>query len=699
MARHKVTDVFGPETEHKTRMQIAQDSLGWIEWIDDSEGFCQCPGEHLHTTPTERKDCKVYIREGQAPNVHCVHASCEDARKEFNRQFQSAIGKMENSGKSLSDAIPVFRAKQPEKHDWSADLKPIELKTAWIHSHALSDCEDVPELQREMWNHHLSLFADDDNIWVGNIYDSAKIARVDVWKKLLTPPGNFVSHSTFTPEADGRKNEYIESIKYLVVESDTLTKTEQRSIFAWLQSHCGWSLRLVIDTAGKSLHGWFDWPKKLNIDQLKALLPVLKCDVRMLGASQPSRVAGAKRDGKLQYIVWTGPQTDNEKSWEEIIAVPVESLTDDNGREFPIDELLHFDTSTDPNNLLGSRWICRRGSLMIVGEAGIGKSSLVIQSAVCWSLGRPFFGIRPSRALRILIIQRENDEGDMAEEIQGVFDGLGINQSDRKHLGHYLKIIQNDTLTGMSWAKWLQVKVMQHQADLVFVDPLLSFADGEISKQSDATRFCRRELQPVLNATGCALVAAHHTGKPKSDKEKSSSLGAGSYAGLGSSEFTNWFRAVMLLQKTGDNLFTLSAEKRGKRAGMTKMSGDKTTAIRLRHASHGICWEQIDDSSFETPEGAVVRLGNASKVNADGYSQKGQEYRNAGVSRMPELRHDPKQPQFSEVIPWLMETLDLDKYDAAKEWEKIRSIGKNPTSKCKRIVAFSGKGKWKGCEE
>ncbi len=79
----------------------------------------------------------------------------------------------------------------------------------------------------------------------------------------------------------------------------------------------------------------------------------------------------------------------------------------------------------DPNELLKFRFLCRGGALLIVGPAGVGKSTLAMQAALCWAIERDFFGIVPARPLRSLMIQSENDEGDLAEMRDGVLAGLG----------------------------------------------------------------------------------------------------------------------------------------------------------------------------------------------------------------------------------------------------------------------------------
>jgi hypothetical protein len=93
--------------------------------------------------------------------------------------------------------------------------------------------------------------------------------------------------------------------RFLVVESDILKKNEVGAVFRWLRESCGLKLVAVIDTAGKSLHGWFDFVScEPVLDELRLVLPSLKCDPKLFTASQPVRLPGAERDGNLQRLVY-----------------------------------------------------------------------------------------------------------------------------------------------------------------------------------------------------------------------------------------------------------------------------------------------------------------------------------------------------------------------------------------------------------
>lgn len=88
-----------------------------------------------------------------------------------------------------------------------------------------------------------------------------------------------------------------------------------------------------------------------------------------------------------------------------------------------LDELVAH-AANDPAELLRNRFLCRGGGLLLVGPTGVGKSSLSMQAKILWALGRPAFGIVPARPLKSLLIQAENDDGDLAEMRDGVIKGL-----------------------------------------------------------------------------------------------------------------------------------------------------------------------------------------------------------------------------------------------------------------------------------
>ena len=277
-------------------------------------------------------------------------------------------------------------------------------------------------------------------------------------------------------------------------------------------------------------------------------------------------------------------------------------------RRMTSDELMAFDRANDPDCVLGNRWLCKAGSALIVSQAGVGKSSLMMQAAISWSIGgrRDFFGIKPKHPLRIAILQAENDLGDVAEAFQDQVAGASLWPDERALLDENLAIYRDTTSVGPAFPGMLRELIRLHRADLIFVDPLLSFAGIDIADQEQASRFLRHDLNAVLQETGCVLIAMHHTTKPRAAKDKEGQTIADlAYSGAGSSEFVNYFREVaVLVRQQGDlPVFKFGLTKRRGRARMKDLNGDFAGEITIRHSRTPgeIRWEYASPNEGDAP--------------------------------------------------------------------------------------------------
>lgn len=294
------------------------------------------------------------------------------------------------------------------------------------------------------------------------------------------------------------------------------------------------------------------------------------------------------------------------------------------------EQLYSYEVKNDDTSLLGDRWVCHGGQLLLVGQSGIGKSSLTVQAALMWAMGLPFMGIKPARPLRSLFIQAENDEGDMAEIVQGVMAfalATAIKEKFTKDQAVQM-MVENITFvrvtsqTGEEFIRVLRRLLDEHgPKDLVFGDPLLSYIGDDISQQKVASRFLRELCNPLAFERKFAWVWSHHTGKPSSDSKSRKHWNENDYAyiGLGSSELTNWARAIAVLQTTKhEGIFKLLLAKRGRRAGVVDVNSQPSSTIVIKHADSGIYWEPCelpeddeDDSGKQGRPKAITKLQEA----------------------------------------------------------------------------------------
>lgn len=279
----------------------------------------------------------------------------------------------------------------------------------------------------------------------------------------------------------------------------------------------------------------------------------------------------------------------------------------------PLGALQRHPSGSDPNELIKSRFLCRGGSLVLAGPTGIGKSSLMMQLSILFSIGEPCFALQPSRSLKVMIVQAENDEGDMAEMRDGVIGGLDLKPSDRSTALSNVVIVTEDAKTRENFATMLDQLLEAHKPDLVVVDPAFAYIGGDASSQKDVSAFLRNMVNPVIHKHNVGFILVHHVNKPPTGEQKSNwQAGDFAYLGSGSAEFANWARGVIAIRSIGsDSVFELMLAKRGRRAGWVDKEGNLTNSRYIAyHREPGvICWRDADDAElvpFLTPEKATT---------------------------------------------------------------------------------------------
>lgn len=459
--------------------------------------------------------------------------------------------------------------------------------------------------------------------------------------------GHYIRLNPMSLDKDSRNaNTDVTDFRHLLVEFDTdangKTIPKDKQYGAILSS--GLPVTAVIDSGNKSLHAWVRVDAE-DHEQYKERAEIV---YELFGEEldgqnhNPNRYSRAP-DGRRTVEGETRRQTllrinAGAKGWEEWERRRRASVLP---RQWSIlGDLEDYDVENDPNNLLGDRWVCKGKNFVIVSQSGVGKSVMNMQLACGWALQREdmTFGIKSVKPLKQLIVQAENDQGDVAETWQKNSRAFNLTLEDKKVIDELVKVQLCDTVAGEDFLETLELLCQETQPDLCWIDPLLSYMDGDIKDASTVTNFCVRGLNRISALTGTAFALVHHTGKPPSDSRFKETMTASdmAYMGLGSSNLTNWAREVMVLMRqmteaeaNGDASapphFSLTATKRRKKAGMKFMPKDgdpidsETTVAQIytKHADDGsIRWIQCPEPD-KPQKGRKKGAGKQEKAGSD----------------------------------------------------------------------------------
>lgn len=275
-------------------------------------------------------------------------------------------------------------------------------------------------------------------------------------------------------------------------------------------------------------------------------------------------------------------------------------------------ELMAVNPNDDPDCLLGNRWICRGGSCVWTGPTGAGKSALLMQAGYLWAVGKAFFGIQAVRPLKSVVFQAENDRFDIAEQGQGVTRGLNLFEHLNAINANFYIYTEREKRDAELF-KFIRDVAELLRPDLVWIDPLKAYISGSISDDSVVTPFIRQGLDPIAKEFGFAYMINHHIAKPgKMDNLSNWTTSDYAYAGIGSSDLSNWMRAGMHLKKTDERRYDLMATKRGSRAGLrppphvdafkNETPQEPTDSIPIEWAPDGIYWVSSGFTADIDPE-------------------------------------------------------------------------------------------------
>ena len=257
----------------------------------------------------------------------------------------------------------------------------------------------------------------------------------------------------------------------------------------------------------------------------------------------------------------------------------------------------------DPNALIkgakvaalskGEGWI-------IAGEPGAGKSSFAQQFMFCAGAGKACFGFEFARPLHILYLQSELQNHKLRLAENSLVYGLrtAFNWTDEEISRARENVVYDELSIGKvceDLAAHITRIFAVYPFDLLVIDPLITFAEGDLSLQKDAKAFFKdvwrliggRAFKVNGNPVKFGVIILHHMGKDNLGKD-GKKIEKGQFATAGSYVINAWARYQLNLRKIGKGVYALQAVKNAEDGASWKNAeGEFTDTFYIKRAGRG----------------------------------------------------------------------------------------------------------------
>lgn len=327
----------------------------------------------------------------------------------------------------------------------------------------------------------------------------------------------------FNPlDGEGVKNENVMRFRYALVESDTLSVTEQDVLYRKLEL----PIAALVHSGGKSLHAivridaenYEEYRKR--VDFLYEFLEKhgVSIDKQNRNPSRLSRMPGATRNGNRQYLAATNI---GRKSWVDWLDF-VEGVSDELPDMVPLSAYKN-NAPVLPEELIHG--ILRRGHKMLIsGSSKAGKSFLLMELCIAIAEGQKWLGF-PCKKGRVLYVNLEIDPASAINRFLKIYDALGIPMNNADDIiiwnlrGHAVPLDQ--------LVPKLVRRVRDQKLDAIIIDPIYKVITGDENNASEMGAFCN-QFDKICTETGCSTIYCHHHSKGAQGMKKAMDRASGS---------------------------------------------------------------------------------------------------------------------------------------------------------------------------
>ena len=312
----------------------------------------------------------------------------------------------------------------------------------------------------------------------------------------------------FNPvDGDGVKNENVTSFRYALVESDTMSVSEQDAMYRKLEL----PIVFLVHSGGKSLHAivridaadYTEYRKRVEFLYDFLEKNGVLVDKQNRNPSRLSRMPGITRNGNRQYIV---AENIGRKSWMEWMDY-VEGASDELPAPVALSEVMEC-LPQPPEALIDG--VLRKGHKMLIsGPSKAGKSFALMELSVAFSEGLKWLKFKCKKG-KVMYVNFEIDTASCFQRFMEIYKARNIKPRNAGNL-----VIWNLRGKAAPLDKLVPKLIRRLRQDnymAVVIDPIYKVLTGDENTASEMAHFCN-QFDRICDETGCSVIYCHHHSK------------------------------------------------------------------------------------------------------------------------------------------------------------------------------------------
>ena len=245
----------------------------------------------------------IMVGDDNSVRLNCQHGSCAKSVARLNaeiraNQWSAYYDRQIEMAPPIrtEEQIKAERDRQERARQAKNDVAKIAAKPLPLSELSASSPVSVSGLTpEEMMTAHLGLFDPNDLLWVAadptRVF-STSFRKTKEWISQLPSASVFLSGSTYKDPFGSRRTANLDQTRFCVFEHDRFGKETTAAIFRHAEAQ-GMPLVAVVDSGGKSVHGWCLADE--NLLRWREFFLAAGFDSKAMRPTQPVRLAGGKR--------------------------------------------------------------------------------------------------------------------------------------------------------------------------------------------------------------------------------------------------------------------------------------------------------------------------------------------------------------------------------------------------------------------